>query len=124
MTDKRDICERVEERLDMSKHHDAGLLDGWTLPGVKDLLLEAKAEIEALRHDIYRLRGDVSAMRAVAQACDDESAELEAQRNAAWRALAYLVAGEGSVYAINQHTGAFEAAATFAAAEQASKEGK
>lgn len=138
MTDKRDICERIEERLDISKFHDAGLLDGWALPGVKDLLLEAKAEIERIR----AIAAEAHAKPYHYMTADGKTIparELESQRNAAWRALFVRIAMcqcpecgtwlddsiDGNRHSKScPHFSADEEAIAFVTAEQANKEGK
>lgn len=131
-----DICERLGERLSEARtFQESVLVDEGTLA-------DAKAEIE-------RLRGIVTEAHAkpyhymTADGKTVTARELEAQRNAAWRALAaaygYTTAlvdrlakpSEESESAMQKSADAWmefwaetEAAVAFVVAEHASKEGK
>lgn len=149
MTDTRDICERIEERLDEGKRFGEAVLVN------EGTLADAKAEIEAQRHDIDRLQdtttelatenvrlrdfadrynADMALASATVDGLKAKIAELEAQRNAAWRALdaAKALRAAQVAYMANRGNEEFgkrvgEAAAALdaeiVAVEQASKEG-
>lgn len=120
MSDTRDICVR---------------LDKWRLyadGSLSDDLREARAEIERLRADNAALVHDIGRHVQITADQANEIAELEAQRNAAWRALDTL---DTAIDRLNNqaasdmlgriwgdHTGAMQAACAFVVAEQASKE--
>ena len=80
MTDKRDICERIEKHAVHKYHTPMVSLDA------SRLLLEAKAEIERL----LAIVAEAHAKPYHYMTADGKTitaAELEVQRNAAWRAL-------------------------------------
>jgi|GEM_PF-3524210 len=80
MTDKRDICERLDWLLS------AGCCDLQMQDNEEDVVEAAKAEIERLRAIVAEAHAKPYHYMT-ADGKTVTAAELEAQRNAAWRAL-------------------------------------
>lgn len=120
MTDKRDICERLDEAnqdwVGLGNNEEA------------ELVSEAKTEIKRLRAKLARVIKKNDANRFTLNLMYAENVQLESQRNAAWRALAWTSTrpsyrNDAWYEQEINHLGTFVAAAVFVASEEAIKDG-